>query len=342
VAAPTVALRAPMPEGVHIHLVGRGAGPEPMRRLTFMRATRSLFARLQPRVSFDVIHQLNPVDAGLSLALADAGPPVVLGPYVPAWPTPETAGAGVRLLGLVNRAIRAAQESRATALLLTTPAAATRLGRRPRRDVLVRELPHGLDPAPFGAAAPGTGDDGRTVLFLANLEPRKGIFVLLDAFEHLAAEQPCARLLIAGDGSATAQVQARAAASPHWSRIELAGAIARAQVPDLLRRGTVYCLPSFGEPFGMTALEAMASGRPLVVTEAGGLRHLVDSAGGLHVAPGDSRGLARALATLLADPGLRRAMGAHNQRRVAERYAWASVVGRLEETYAEAIAATRR
>ena len=77
----------------------------------------------------------------------------------------------------------------------------------------------------------------------------------------------------------------------------------------------VYCLPSFGEPFGMTALEAMACARPVVATDAGGLRHLVAERGGRKVPPGDADALAAALREVLADPELRRAMGEHNRRR---------------------------
>jgi L-malate glycosyltransferase len=99
----------------------------------------------------------------------------------------------------------------------------------------------------------------------------------------------------------------------------------------------VYCLPSYGEPFGMTALEAMACARPVVATDAGGLRHLVPDEGGRKVAPGDPRALAAALRELLTDQALRRAMGEHNRRLVEERYAWPRIVSRLEEVYGEAI-----
>jgi len=105
----------------------------------------------------------------------------------------------------------------------------------------------------------------------------------------------------------------------------------------------VYCLPSFGEPFGMSALEAMACARPVVATRAGGLQHLVDDDGGYTVPPGDAAALATALAALLADPGKRARMGQHNRRRVEEHYAWPRVTDRLEDAYGEALAwASRR
>ena len=91
----------------------------------------------------------------------------------------------------------------------------------------------------------------------------------------------------------------------------------------------------------MTALEAMACGKPVVATDAGGLRHLVPDEGGRKVPPGDVDALAAALAEMLPALELRRAMGAHNRRTVEQRYSWRAVVDRLEDAYGEAIAARR-
>jgi glycosyltransferase involved in cell wall biosynthesis len=85
----------------------------------------------------------------------------------------------------------------------------------------------------------------------------------------------------------------------------------------------------------------MACARPVVATAAGGLQHLVPDAGGRKVPPGDAAALADALAEVLGDAELRRAMGAHNREVVEERFAWSRVGERLEELYAEAIAALR-
>ena len=99
----------------------------------------------------------------------------------------------------------------------------------------------------------------------------------------------------------------------------------------------VYCLPSYGEPYGMTALEAMACARPVVATAAGGLQHLVPSDGGRKVPPGDGATLAEALRELLSDPQLRRAMGERNRAEIERRFAWSRVGERLEAIYAEVV-----
>ena len=72
----------------------------------------------------------------------------------------------------------------------------------------------------------------------------------------------------------------------------------------------VTAVPSLYEPFGLVALEAMASGRPVVVSRVGGLMEIVDDASGFTVEPGDHLDLATRLAALLSDPELARAAGA--------------------------------
>ena len=175
------------------------------------------------------------------------------------------------------------------------------------------------------------------MLFLANLEERKGIHVLLDAFARVAPDFPEARLLVAGVGAEQDAVRRRVAQSPALDRVELLGRVERERVAAVMRACDVYCLPSYGEPYGMTALEAMACGRALVVTAAGGLGHLAPDGGARKVAPGDAGALAGALGELLRDPALRRSMGEHNRTEVERRYAWSRVVDRLEECYGEAV-----
>ena len=332
VAAQRVDLTEQLPENVRLHVLGESRAPAPLDRLTFMRRLRRLYRSLEAERPFDVAHQLNPVDVGLSLALAGARAPLVLGPYVPDWPGyPKPGGQLARPVVLrVNRAIAGAQQRRATTALLSTPAAASRLA----APIHTRELPHGIDAS---AWVPGEASGGLDVLFLANLEVRKGIHVLLDAFPRLVGRLPEARLLIAGGGPELGAVRERIAGSPDLERVELLGHVPRERVMATMQAAAVYCLPSDEEPFGMTALEAMACAKPVVGTDTGGLAYLVTDQGGRSVRPRDPEALADALFALLADAELRRAMGAHNRHLVEESYAWPRVVDRLEDAYREAM-----
>jgi L-malate glycosyltransferase len=330
VAAGGLEVRGDLPANVHLHRVGNGGS-----RARHMVRMRRLYRRLARAQAFDLVHQLNPVDVGVSLALADQRVPVVLGPYVPDWaPSGPGADAEVSRGALqVKRALRAAQQQRAATVLLSTAAAASKLsaGARGR----ARELPPGIDDRawrPPAAEAPGLD-----VLFLANLEVRKGIHVLLDAFARIAPDFPQARLLVAGIGPELDEVRTRVAGTPGLARVDLIGRVGRDAVMRTMQSCAVYCLPSYGEPYGMTALEAMACGRPVVATAAGGLRHLVPDDGGRKVPPGDPAALADALRELLGDPALRRSSGQRNRAEVEARYAWSRVVDRLEGLYGEAL-----
>lgn len=346
VAVEDVDLERDLGPAVTLHRVARPARNAAARRLGFALGVRSLFTRLQRETSLDVAHQLNPVDAGLSLFLPRSRVPLVLGPYVPLWPpgaiglrdTPSQRLLGPPVNGL-RSAFAALQQRRATMLLLSTPAARERL-KGPGR-ALVRELPYGIDVHAFGEGVEDGGQDDGPILFLAGLEPWKGINTLLDAFEMAAGDLGERRLVIAGDGSLEASVRARVAASSVGGRIDVLGRVERDRVPALLGAAALYCLPSVREPFGISALEAMACGLPVVATDAGGVRHLVGQGGGRLVPPGDAAALAGALRELAGSPELRRAMGARNRLLVRERYAWDRVVVRLEAAYREAIALER-
>jgi glycosyltransferase involved in cell wall biosynthesis len=338
VAAQRVDLAAELPSNVRLHVLGDSRAPAPLDRLAFMRRLRRLYGSLAAEAPFDVTHQLNPVDVGLSLALPGSGPPLVLGPYVPDWPDyPKPGGQLARPVVLrVNRAITGAQQRRATTALLSTPAAASRLA-VPAERLHLRDVSPGIDAATWVPAEGADGAGGQDVLFLANLEVRKGIHVTLDAFARLAPRLPEARLLVAGRGPELDAVRERIASSRELERVELLGHVPRERVMATMQASAVYCLPSYHEPFGMTALEAMACAKPVVATNTGGLGHLVPDEGGRKVAPGDAAALAGALHEVLADADLRLAMGRHNRELVERRYAWSRVVDRLEEAYREAI-----
>jgi L-malate glycosyltransferase len=340
VAAERVELCEALPANVHVHRFAEGGRTVPTSRLGFMRRVRRLYRRLERTTTFDLVHQLNPVEVGVSLALADIRVPLVLGPYVPDWPpsTPHPGAVDGPAVRRVKHAVRAAQQRRATAALLSTPAAGPKIARGARPRLQLHVLPPGIDDGLWVPAGAGTGQD---VLVLANLEVRKGIHVAVDAFARLASDLPQARLLVAGAGPEAEVIRTRVDRLPARERVKFLGHVGREQAKASMQGCDVYCLPSYGEPFGMTALEAMACAKPVVATDAGGLRYLISDKGGRRVPPGDPEALAAALRELLLDPALRRSMGEHNRRLVEEHYGWSPVARRLEAIYREAIDAAR-
>jgi hypothetical protein len=125
-------------------------------------------------------------------------------------------------------------------------------------------------------------------------------------------------------------------------RLVFTGAVARADVPAWVRSADVVLAVPWYEPFGITPLEAMACGRPVVATAVGGLVDTVaDGVTGDLVPPRDPAALGAALAALLADDDRRAAYGAAGVRRARSRYRWARVVADTEAVYRQVLAGRR-
>jgi glycosyltransferase involved in cell wall biosynthesis len=345
VAAQRVEVREPLPANVTVHEIPLRAGGPLFSRLDYMLRVRRLLSTLKKECRFDLIHQLNPVFTGMSLSLVGCDLPLVLGTYVARWPDEpdEISSKGKwvgRALAYGRNVICNVQQRQADALLLTTPAARNRLSRLKAVNDRVYILPHGLDIGLFSPEATWNSPERLlseqqkpSILFFANVLRRKGIYTLIDAFPIVAREFPACVLRIAGDGPDLAEVRRRVAALPCAAQVEFLGRRERVQAPDLYRNCSVYCLPSHGEPYGMTAAEAMSCARAVVVTHAGGLEHLVHDRGGKKVPVGDAVSLANALSELLRNPEERRAMGHYNRQLVETTMSWDRVAQQLEEIY---------
>jgi glycosyltransferase involved in cell wall biosynthesis len=166
---------------------------------------------------------------------------------------------------------------------------------------------------------------------LANLVPRKGVDVLLEALARL---EPAPRLWIAGDGPERGALEALAKQLGLAERVHFLGRCD--DTGDLLAACDVFVMPSRLEGLGVAALEAMAAGRPVVASRVGGLAGLVvHERTGLLVPSDDVASLADALRRVLDDAALRTALGAEGPRRIAEGWLAEQMVGAYEALYVE-------
>ncbi len=197
---------------------------------------------------------------------------------------------------------------------------------------------NGVDMDRFETAEPVRPEPGHpAVLFLGRHEPRKGLNVLLDAFEKV--ERP-AVLWVVGDGPAS-EVQRRR--HPESDRVHWLGVLSDEEVAARLAGADVLCAPSLhGESFGMVLLEGMAAGCAVVASDIEGYR----TAAGGHAAlvpPGDVPALSRALGAALADAVEGSGQSAPEARKAATEYAraWSmdALADRYVDVYTRAIAA---
>jgi spore coat protein SA len=194
---------------------------------------------------------------------------------------------------------------------------------------------------------PAGDHDDAPILYVGRVEERKGVHVLLDAFEQvIGGQRPRARLRIVGphsywDAQPSPYYQAisrRCAANP---RIELRGpTYDDHELAALYRDAAVSVVPSvFPEALGLTSLEAQASGVPVVVSDAGGLPETVDAGkSGLVFANGNAGQLAEAVLSILGNSERRRTMGAAAREWAMRTFSWDVIAAQLEQRYREASA----
>ncbi|MCU1511251.1 MAG: glycosyl transferase [Arthrobacter sp.] len=211
--------------------------------------------------------------------------------------------------------------------------------------------PCGVDLELFsGAGAAEPRRRAHRILSVGRLVPRKGVDLVIEALPALRDAGFDVELLIVGGGGDAAAVagdaEARrlldvATALGVHERVAFRGQVPRGAMPAIFRSAdAVVCTPWY-EPFGIVPLEAMACGVPVVAAAVGGLRDtVVDQWTGLHVPPKDPAAITAALAALLADPGLRRALGAGGEARARARYSWARVAAETERAYLQTMAAS--
>ena len=236
----------------------------------------------------------------------------------------------VVLEGRVGDAVRAA-------VAIVTPSASSRQqvidhwGIAPER---VHAVPHGVDGDRFrpgragGAdrvAAAGGRADVPYVLFVSQVHPRKNLEVLRAAMTQLAADGFPHQLVVVGGAAqdrpdSAALVQQAAAALPGApGRVVLLQDLPEDAVADLMAGASAFCLPSLMEGFGLTALEAMSCGVPVVVSDRGALPEVVGDAG--LVVPPTVEAVAAGLAGVLGDAERAAELGGAGRAR-AQTFPW--------------------
>lgn len=171
----------------------------------------------------------------------------------------------------------------------------------------------------FVAARPEPFPTTPVALFVGVLERYKAVDVLLAAWEDVVDEIPEARLVVVGDGTLGAELRRRAHARP-MHNVDLRSPLRPPELASLYDACTCLVLPSRSEGLPRVVMEAMARGRPVVASDVGGMRELVEEGvTGRVVPPEDVGALAKALRDVLADPEGAERMGRVAHSRAEER-----------------------
>jgi glycosyltransferase involved in cell wall biosynthesis len=206
-------------------------------------------------------------------------------------------------------------------------------------------VPNGVDCEKFNPNIEGErvkarhGLEGlKIILFVGALTKwhrYKGLDTLLKAFKHVSEKERNTRLLIVGDGDFKIEYQKQCVSLGLASEVVFAGNVPNKALPEFYAASDMLVLPSKdrSEGFGLTILEANASGKPAIGSNVGGIPSVIKhGVNGLLVPPCDEKALASAILTLLRDGELAKRMGEAG-RRMAEAQDWRHVAEAVEKIY---------
>lgn len=174
----------------------------------------------------------------------------------------------------------------------------------------------------------------KTVLFVGRLLRNKGPETLIRAIPEVLAKHPQTQFVLVGDGPLKDRLQRLCYDFKVLHAAQFLGV--RKDVPELMRRSSVFVRPSSLEGMSLTILEAMASGLPVVATPVSGTTELIkDGHNGYFTAIADHKMLAQKITALLDDRSLAKQMGQRGRDMVCGEYRWDSVVNGTERIYSE-------
>jgi len=207
----------------------------------------------------------------------------------------------------------------------------------------VTVIPNGIDPTDLQPVsdlprlrAQFAAPDDKLVLLVGRLVYEKGFHLALDAMPRLIERLGGVRFLVAGSGTAEAELKEQARELGLMEHGTFIGWTGDDVLHSLYRIADLCLVPSIYEPFGLVALEAMASGCPCIVADTGGLREVVPGGQrvGLRFRARDSAALARMAHKLLTDDALRDRVVAQAREHVLQ-FDWADVARQTEAVYEE-------
>lgn len=194
--------------------------------------------------------------------------------------------------------------------------------------------PEGVDEFTTKVTRPGE----KLIFFAGRLEYEKGVQTVLDALARVRERQPV-RFVVAGVGTHAQTLREHVERDGLSDIVEFLGFVPDEDLRMWYAAADLAVVPSLYEPFGMVALETMASGTPCIAADTGGLRELVvHEATGLRFTPGDPESLSSAMLRLLTDKRLDKRLTVDARRMLNDQFSWPSIAQRTHTVYERAIA----
>lgn len=274
---------------------------------------------------FDVVHAHEPAAPSVSMVACwfARGPLVV---------THHTSTEKSRAMTAFEPALATAME-KASIRIAVSEAARTTVEEHLGRTAVI--VPNGVDVDVFSSAQPlPPNPEGRSrIVFLGRIdEQRKGLAVLLEAMEILAAKDIRPELMVAGPGDSAAVI--KDLHDTIAGQVEVLGAVSEEHKRSLLKSADIFVAPNLGgESFGIILIEAMAAGAPVLASDLDAFATVLQQGEAGWLFPvGDAAALAVEIESLLVDPTLRAELAARGRKR-ADDYDWPAITDQIVAIY---------
>ena len=192
---------------------------------------------------------------------------------------------------------------------------------------------NGVDSKLFIPKSVRRDSDRIEFVYVGRLSIDKGVNTLVDAFRSYHAEEPNSRLTLVGDGMLKTQFRdCIEDGSICWY-----GSIEHDRIPEILQRSDVFVIPQNIGGLGLSVLEAMSCGLPVITTAIGETKHLLSKNEGILIEPNNSDVVQDAMKILAEDKELRERMGKNCRKKIVDEYSWSNQVTKLEEVYGRVV-----
>lgn len=184
----------------------------------------------------------------------------------------------------------------------------------------------------------GVGYGEKLILCVGRLVPQKGIEYFIRAIPSIAKRYPEAKFIIVGEGWSRDILEAEAQSSGHAKKIRFTGFASDQEVINLMTSADVLVVPSVYEPFGIVALEGMATGVPVVASKVGGLSEVIEhDRTGLFVYPRSPESIAWGIDQVLSDPDHAKWLTENAKEKLHKAYSWEAVAMKTVEVYRKVV-----
>jgi glycosyltransferase involved in cell wall biosynthesis len=197
-------------------------------------------------------------------------------------------------------------------------------------------IPFGVDTEMFKPARLGERREECEILYAGSLYPLKGVHDLIRAVANVRRNKLKANLTVVGEGQQKEALTALTRVLGIEEYVKFEGFVPYSNMPQYYRRSDIFCFPTLGEPLGKAIIEAMACGKPVIATNAGGPAEIIrDKVDGILVPPSNPEAIAQQISRLIEDKNERRRLGERARETAVNRFSWNKIAEKYHQLYSQ-------